>query len=153
MEPIRVELDASEWVDLEPSVTVPMGMAAVYTIFSHPEASEAELRGLLAPIFMRFGIRDWSFRDGKAQIKVEPDSVARLLPFADAGFEVANRCMDLYLGDILRPLQARRNRLLVPGPTDDSISPTPGFGTKPPTPLSPSLPESTVGSPSVVPLP
>ena len=153
MEPIRVELDASEWVDLEPSVTVPMGMAAVYTIFSHPEADEAELRGLLAPIFMRFGIRDWSFRDGKAQIKVEPDSVARLLPFADAGFEVANKCMDLYLGDILRPLQARRNRLSAPGPTDDSISPTPASGTKPHLLPLPSLLESTVGSPSEDPAP
>jgi hypothetical protein len=157
-EPVRVELvgypcpcpgspHALEWVDLEPEVTIPMGMAAMYVVISMVDtASEADLRGALAPVLVRFGIREWSFREGSRTVKVEPDAVARLLPFAEAGFEVADKCMDLYLADIIRPLAARRDRLSGTGPKADSTSASPISGTPPQTPSSPSSPESMDGS-------
>ena len=159
-EPVRVELEgypcpcpgsphALEWVDLEPDVTIPMGMAAMYVVVSMgDEATEADLRGALSPILVRFGIRNWSFSEGKAKVRVNPDSVERLLPFADAGFEVADKCMDLYLADIIRPLQARRNRLLGLGQTANSTSPNPTPGPIIPMPSSPSSRKRTGTKPS-----
>ena len=144
-EPVRVDLP-NGWVDLEPEVTIPMGAAAVYVVFSMADtASEADLREALAPVLVRHGIRDWSFRDGLRSIKVEPDSIERLLPWATAGFEVADRCMDLYLADIIRPLVARRDRLSGIGPKETSTSPNPDSGTPPPTQSEPSSPRSTDG--------
>ena len=145
---------ALEWVDLEPAVTIPMGMAAMYVVVSMAdEATEADLRGALAPLFVRFGIREWSFCGvGKKPVKVHPDTVAQLLPFAAAGFEVADKCMDMYLEDIIRPLVQRRERLSAPGRTEISTSASPGSGTTPPTPSSPSLPIDTAGMPSEAPV-
>jgi hypothetical protein len=143
-----------EWVELEPAITVPMGMAAMYQIAHTPTGNEGDLRALLAPLFMRFGIRAWSFTDVKGgAITVSADSVERLLPFVEAGFEVADRCLDLYLEGIIAPLAARQERLLAHGPKDASTSPTPESG---PTPLSQRSPSSrgkAAGSKSEAPAP
>jgi hypothetical protein len=160
-EPIRMELEGypcpcpgtphqSEWVDLESVVTIPMGMAATYVVVKlSDEATEAELRGLLAPIMLRFGIRDWSFRDGKARIPVDDTSIARLLPWSEIGFEIVDRCMDLYLAEIARPLAARKAKLSAPGSMDNSTSPTTPRRTR--SSRMSSSPETTAGTRSGVP--
>lgn len=154
MEPIRMELEGYEcpcpshphkveWVELEPEVTNPMGMAGVYAIIHAGDTDEAGMRAILTPIFMRYGIRAWSFTGEKfAKVTIDQDTIARLLPFSGPGFEVADRCMDLYLDGLIRPLAARRNRLLGPGLMDTSTSPI-----LEPTPISPtpSSPETTAG--------
>jgi hypothetical protein len=158
MEPIRLELEgypcpcpgtphSLEWVDLEPEVTAPMGMASVYILANEAIPDEASARAMLTPIFLRYGIRSWSFTGEKLGcIKVEPDSIARLLPFSGPGFEVADRCMDLYLSGIIAPLAARRSRLSEPGPMDVSTSPIPtSTPISPPSP-TPSSPETTDGN-------
>ena len=145
MEPVRVEL-GPDWVDLEPEVTLPMGMAAMYVVATMSEETEAELRGALAPVLLRFGIRAWSFPD-----RINDVSIARLLPFGTSGFEVADAAFGLYLGDIIAPLAARRNRRSEPGPRDDSTSQTPASGPKLPTQPLQFSHESTVGKPSEVP--
>lgn len=167
-DPIRVEIPgypcpcpggihAVEWVDLEPEVTIPMGMAAMYTVLAMIEdATEADLRGALAPILMRFGIRTWSFRELAGLqghvVKVTPESVERLLPFTTAGFEVADKCMDLYLAGIIAPLVARRDRLLGTGQTEPLISPNPDTGPTPPKQSPPSSHKPMAGKPSEAPV-
>ena len=129
-----------EWVDLEPAVTIPMGMAAMFQMRNYPTDNEGDLRAQLAPLFMRFGIRAWSFTDVKGgTVTVSADSVERLLPFVTAGFEVADRCLDLYLWGIIAPLVARQAKLLEHGPKGASTSPIPASG---PTPLSQRSPSS-----------
>ena len=165
MEPIRMELEGYpcpcpgtphtlEWVDLEPEVTAPMGMAAVYILGNEDIPDEPGARAVLTPIFLRYGIRGWSFTGEKfSHVKVEPDSIARLLPFSGPGFEVADRCMDLYLSGIIAPLAARRSRQSGPGPMAVSTSPIPpSTPISPPSPM-PSSPETTDGSPSEDPAP
>jgi hypothetical protein len=139
-DPVRVELDSGEWVDLEPEVTIPMGMAAMYVV-SITTGDEASYRGALAPVLMQFGIRAWSFN-----LTITPFAIAETLTFEKGGFEVAERCLQLYLPGLIRPLAARRQKRSEPGPREDSISPNPDSGTPPPTPSSPSLPESMDGS-------
>jgi hypothetical protein len=165
MEPIRMELEgyqcpcpgtphSSEWVELEPSVTVPMGMAAMYQISRTEAEDEATNRGALAPILMRFGIRAWSFTDVHgASMPIHSGSIEALLPFADAGYEVADKCFALYLGDIIRPLLARRNRRSGPGPMVDTTSPIPESGQTPQTLPSRYSRKAKAGSMSEAPAP
>ena len=137
-EPVRVDLP-NGWVDLEPEVTIPMGMAAMYVV-SVTTGDEASYRGALAPVLMQFGIRAWSF-----DLTITPFSIAETLPFERGGFEVAQRCLELYLASLIRPLAERQLRHSGTGPKDDSISPSPDSGTKPPMPSSPSSPQNTEG--------
>jgi hypothetical protein len=157
MEPIRMELEgyscpcpgtphSAEWVDLEPAVTIPMGMAAMAVIQGSSATTEPELYGEIAPILLRFGIRRWSFTDEhKNREPIHVDSIARLLPFAAIGYEVTNRCMGLYLGDLMRPLAVRASKRLVPGPMEPTTSPIPASGPRPPSSRSRSSRKSTAG--------
>jgi hypothetical protein len=126
-----------------------MGMAAMYIVSQSQAETEAALRGQLAPILMRFGIRDWSFRgQAGAQIPITSTSIEQVLPFAEIGFEVADRCFDLYLADVIRPLAARQARLSAPGLTERLTSQMLDVGSTPPTPSSPSSRKTTGGKPS-----
>jgi hypothetical protein len=166
-EPIRMVLEGypckcpgtphlEEWVDLEPAATVMMAMAAQSLIEQNQSADVATgvamLVGQISPVLMRFGIRRWSFTAEKgARIGVDATEVERLLPMP-YGLTVAEKCMDLYLGDIMRPLEARRSKLLGLGPTGDSTAPIPSSGDDPQKQSAPSLPENMDGSPSEVPV-
>ena len=167
-EPIRMVLEGypcpcpgtphtEEWVELEPAATVPMAMAAQSLIEQNQNADlatgVATLVGQISPVLMRFGVRRWSFVGDKGgRIGVDATEVERLLPMP-YGLPVAEKCMDLYLGDIMRPLEARRSKLLELGQTGDLTSPTPTPGDTIPKQSEPSSPESTDGSPSEVPVP
>jgi hypothetical protein len=157
MEPIRMELEgyscpcpgtphSAEWVELEPAVTIPMGMAAMAVIQGSEATEVPELYGELAPTLLRFGIRRWSFVDERRKPEpIHSDTIARLLPFAAIGYEVTNRCMGLYLGDLMRPLAARRSKRLGFGPTEGTTSQTPGSGAKSRSSRSRSSRKSTAG--------
>lgn len=165
MDPIRMELEGlpcncagtphtTEWVDLEPATTIPMGMAAMACLQRSTTSDEDVFYGELAPILMRFGIRRWSFSDEKGgQESVNADSIARLLPFGEGGYEVANRCMGLYLEELMRPLARRRSKQLGFSPTANTTSPTPMSGPTPLKPRSRSSRKSTAGRTSVDPAP
>jgi hypothetical protein len=129
-------------------------MAAMYQVANNPTDNEGDLRALLAPLFMRFAIRAWSFTDGKrGKVTVSDTSIATLLPFPTAGFEVADRCLDMYLGDIIAPLVARQARSLEPGPKAASTSPIPASGPTPPSRRSRYSHAKVAGSKSEAPAP
>ena len=165
MDPIRMELEGfpcscagtphtTEWVELEPAATIPMGMAAMSCLQKSETSDESVFYGELAPILMRFGIRRWSFTDEKGgRESVNSESIARLLHFGAGGYEVANRCMGLYLEEIMRPLARRRVAQLGFSPTANSTSPTPMSGPTPLTRRSRSSRKSTAGPTSVDPAP
>jgi len=164
-EPIRMELEGYEcpcpshphkveWVDLEHAVTMPMGMAAMACLQATDASDSNTFYGELAPVVLRFGIRAWSFTDEKkGSVNINADSIARLLPFGNGGYEVANRCLGLYLEELMRPLVKKRLALLATMPMAPTTSQTPESGGKPPTPLSPSSRKSTAGPTSEAPAP
>jgi hypothetical protein len=164
-EPIRMVLEGyscpcpgtphlEEWLDLEPVATVPMAMATQSLLGQYQSSDVATalalMVGSISPILMRFGIRRWSFTEDKGgRVSIDATEVERLLPLP-YGIAVAERCMDLYLGDIMRPLEARRSKLSELGPTGDLTSPTPTPGDNHPKRSAPSSPENMAGSLSEV---
>jgi hypothetical protein len=148
-----------EWVDLEPEPTLAMGAAFNYRIAKMPYRpteldAETQARGEVAPFLVQYGIRAWSFTDEKGgRVKVHPDSIAALLPFGGPGapgFEVTDKCMNLYLEAVSRPLRERWNRLLELGRKAGLTSPTPPSGESPPKPFEPSSRKRTAGKLSEV---
>jgi hypothetical protein len=131
-----------------------MGMAAMATLQASETVDTNVFYGELAPVVLRFGIRAWSFTDEKGgKVNINADSIARLLPFGNGGYEVANRCLGLYLEELMRPLVKRRLALLASMPMAPTTSPTPASGSTPPTRLSRSSRKSTAGPTSVDPAP
>jgi hypothetical protein len=108
-------------------------------------------------MLLRFGIRRWSFTEqnnGRSvPVPIRGDSIELLLPFGTVGYEVTNRAMGLYLGDLMRPLAARRNKRLGFGRTGGTTSRTPASGPKPRSSRSRSSRRSTAGPTSEVPAP
>lgn len=157
MEPIRMDLEGYpcpcpgtphtlEWVELEPGTTIPMGMAAMACLQRFEGGGTDVFYGLLAPILLRFGIRAWSFSDEKrGRVSINPDSIATLLPFGEVGYEVANRCMGLYLEEIMRPLARRQSARLGFTQTGGTTSATPTSGPTPRISRSRSSRKSTAG--------
>jgi hypothetical protein len=164
-EPIRIELEGyecpcpskphtTEWVELEPAATIPMGMAVMARL-QRTETNDPDVWfGEAAPLLMQFGIRRWSFIDEKkGSVPVNPTTIAQYLPFGNGGYEVANRCTGLYLEEISRPLVRRRTALLASMRTVTTTSQTPPSGSTPLTPRSRSSRKSTAGQTSEAPAP
>lgn len=157
-DPVRVDVGGcrcpgtphpSDWVELAPAPSVALGIAALYVI--RASENEADLRGALAGVYLRNGIVAWSFVDeDRRPVKVAPDAIERLLPFADGGLLVADAADALYSNEVLRPLVARSSISSPDGPTAASTSPSPSTGTSLPTDSSPSSPSVTDGTPSEV---
>lgn len=163
MEPIHMDLEGYpcpcpgtphtlEWVEFEPTTTIPMGMAAMACLQRFEGGGTDAFYGELAPILLRFGIRRWSFTDEKGgRVSVNPTTIAELLPFGAIGYEVSNRAMGLYLEEVMRPLARRQVQRLGLTQTATTTPPTPESGLTPPISLSRSSRRRTAGRPSEAP--
>ena len=122
-----------DWIDFEPKITASMGMAAqyVYSISSN----EADFRGGLAAVFLRFGIRNWSFMDEHQRVlPINTQTIERLLPWDDGGDLAAERAGNLYFEAFTGPLVLKLQKMLAtlkptqppplePGQTAEQMSP------------------------------
>lgn len=64
----------------------------------------ADMQGALSELYLRHGIRAWSFTDEKGDaVLIFPSTVARLLPYNKGGKEVADACDALYSTVLLAP--------------------------------------------------
>jgi len=143
-------------VYLHPTITVPMGIAAMYAIRrgAGEGMTEADLRGTLAEVYLHHAIVEWTFTDeAQEPIPVSPSAVDRLLPFAHGGMEVAVKADSIYSEDLLRPLVPATPTSSPAGQTDASTSASRTTGPKPPKPSRRSSPNGTAGKLSEVPVP
>lgn len=161
-EPIRVDVGScrcpgsphdSDWVLLRPSLTVPMGAAAMAAIRATP-STQAEQEGAIAEVFLHMGIVGWSFV-GPALVPedITAANIDRLLPWNRGGFEVSNRAADLYGGDLFAPFVPMSPTSSPPGSTDDSTSASPESLSSHRKPSKRSSPNGTAGRASEVPVP
>lgn len=124
---------------------------------------EADMRGALGGVYLRHGIRAWTFEDAKGDgIRVEPAAIARLLPFLKGGREVIEAADALYGKALMAPFveasEARkkerlRRRTKKSSPatsTAGSTARTPRSGSKLRVVSKPSSPTDTDGRPSEV---
>ena len=152
-------------VYLIPTLSVPMAAGALAAMEGTP-ATEGSMQATLIAVFLqpvpRGAVAGWTFRekpdplpsdwDGlPAPVPVTDDNIARLLPWGDGGMEVAEKCNELYAGDLFRPLLARQQKSSPPGPMDHLTPATPRRGSKHPKRSRPSSPNGTAGMQSVVP--
>lgn len=128
----------TDTVSLHPAVTLPMGAASFAMMDVGEAADTAELLGLLAPIYLHFGIAAWTLvdADGKA-LPVNRRNIDERLTWHFA-WPVIRKANDLYPAEVASPLQPRRSPPSKHGPTDDSTSPIPLSGRKHPAPSKPS---------------
>lgn len=144
-EPVRISVGAcrcpgaphaEDAVFLEPTLTNPMGAAAWSAIRSAATASDAE--GGVAGVYLRLGIRNWTFVDEAGNPEpITPDNIERLLPFAHGGSELVEQANKLYVDDLMAPLLRQRAKSATSsdaGPTASSTLPSPDSGDAPPTP-------------------
>jgi len=143
-----------DWVDLRPAPTIDIG-AAVYAAVQQWSDDPIQLQVSWTRAYLRYGVAAWSFVDADGPVLIRPmsdgyeDLVNRLLPFDQGGFEVADRCDDLYAEVVLRPLLTRLSLMRSQGgQTDGSTSPTPDTSPSLPTPSEPSSPDDMGGKPS-----
>ena len=142
---------SGETVELRPSVSLAMGTAAMSA--RRDAGSVDELVGLLAPVYLRFGIERWTCLDAAGPLAVTSEAIAERFPWGAGGYELSERCDALYAEELVRPLLERITRLSSPGPTGPSTPPTPGSGDGRRSSRRPSSPGSTAGSPSGDPAP
>ena len=124
-------------VTLVPELSVPMGIAMA----RHMGGSDETLPAMYATLAEGYlqpapagGIMDWTFLDTTGEPEpITPEAIARLIPWAQGGLEVAEEADRLYGSTLMAPFQRRMEKLSPAGPTDDSTSPTPACGPKSPT--------------------
>ena len=171
--PVIVPCSCPEQVDSKGRVTKPVPIHPEDTVYVNPVldgptgkaamiawqasvvrkgASMARMRsdmeGALSSAWLHFGIRDWTFLDEDGQpLPLTPDNIDARLTWAGGAELVAEKCDELYAGDLFGPLVRRLLPQQPTGPTDDSTSPTPSPGDDPESPTSdkPSLRAVTGG--------
>jgi hypothetical protein len=124
------------------------------------------MQATLVAIFLqpvpRGAIAGWSFLEKPANpgsdwnglpepVPLTDENIARLLPWGKGGLEVAEKCNELYAGDLFAPLVARQAKLLQGTPRDHLTSVTPQSGSKRPKRSKRSSQNGTAGMHSVVP--
>ena len=138
-------------VTLHPSVTLPIGVAAMSVIRSASNVPDIEAG--LAGVYLRHGIAAWTFVDADGRpVPITPPFIAAYLPWPES-LTVAEAADALYSEAVMAPLARKTSKSSPPGPTELSTSPSPSTG---PTPLAPSRRSSrnaTAGTPSEVPAP
>lgn len=121
----------------------------------------ADMQGAFAGVYLRHGIRGWTFVDEKGDaILITPTTVNRLLPFMKGGKAVVDACDALYGTKLMAPLvaalgtnrspQRPKKKSSASGPTERSTPPTRASGPRLLTPSKPSSPNASDGRPSEV---
>lgn len=137
-------------VFLHPSVTIPIGQAAFSALDGM--TTGAEYQGILAQIYLHFGITGWTFTDAEGvSVPVTSANIDERLTWAHGGHTVAQRADELYSADVFAPLAARLSMSSGGGPKGPSTSATLPSGSKRPKHSRPSSPNGSAGRPSVAP--
>lgn len=140
-----------DWVEVIEQIPVELG-AGVMAAGSEAGGDGAFAAGLMAKVFLRFGIGDWSFVDEQgAPEDIDWDSIQRLLPYPDS-LVVADEIARIHSAGIMRPLGIGSSTSSPSGSTADSTSPNPDGGPSSPTPLEPSSPGKSAGRRSAAPV-
>ena len=144
-------------VYLIPTLSVSMAAGALAAMEGTP-ATEASMQATLVAVFMqpapRGAISRWTLVDD--HLEPEPltdEAIARRLSWGEGGMEVAEKCNELYAGDLFAPLVARQQRSSPVTPKDHLISANPTSGSKHRKPSKRSSQNGTAGMSSVVPVP
>lgn len=131
--------------------------AGILAAMEGTPATEASMQATLVAGFLqpvpRGAIAGWSFVEDFEPVPVTDDNIERLLPWGKGGLEVAEKCNELYAGDLFRPLVARQKKSSPPTPTDASTPVILARGSKHRKRSKPSSPNGTAGMSSVVPAP
>jgi hypothetical protein len=108
-----------------------------------------EYVGVLAPIYLRFGISEWTCLDAdRRPLAISGANIAERFPWSEGGADLAEVADGLYGEDILRPLVKRLTPSSNGTPTEPSTSPSPSSGAAPRKPSRPSSPAPTGTTPS-----
>ena len=120
----------------------------------------ADMQGAFAGVYLRHGIRSWTFVDDKGDpILISPSSVNRLLPFMKGGKAVVDAADALYGTKLMAPLvealgrtrpQRSTKKSSANGQTGKSTPPTPSSGPRLLEHSKPSSPSVSDGRPSEV---
>jgi hypothetical protein len=99
-----------------------------------PEASAGERLAVIGPLFLFYGIEDWTLRDDKNKdVEVSRSAIRALLEdHPNEGQDLVTEANRLYLKAVLDPLADRASSSSPPTSTSVSTSPTTGSS---PTPL------------------
>lgn len=128
--PNIVRLPNGHTVILRPDVTIPLGIAAL-SVFRQG-GSQAIIEAGLAEVYLRLGPMSWTFVDAEGKSEpINEESIARLLPFADGGLEVAEAADALYSPVVMRPLLKRAKALSLLSQTDNTTPPPSPNGSTP----------------------
>lgn len=141
-------------VTLFPEVTLSLGVAAL-TISqrtgrkavanSEPftDIDMAIIEGGLAEVYLRFGIKEWTFKENGLPVPVTPENIERLLPYNGGGREVAEVADALYSGEVFRPFREALEKFSQRTLTEPSTSASSRNGSKPPKRSGRSSPKSS----------
>lgn len=122
-----------DFVTLEPKLTPAAGMAAIRAL---TKSGTDDANVVIMAAILPHVIRGWDFLDyeSKQPLEITPASVREALPWTAGGFEVANRAVDLYLGEVMGPLASRlspkRKRPSSPSTPTELTSATPSSSRK-----------------------
>lgn len=131
--------EEGDWVELRSAPTIDIG-SAVYAAVANVGDDPMALQVELGRAYLRYGITAWSFTDARGEpLPITPrrpgfdETVSRLLPFSQGGFDVSDMADTLYSEEVLRPLTTRLSTMRSQdGQTDGSTSPTlPSTPTRP----------------------
>lgn len=141
--PNIVHLANGHTVTLHPKTTIAIGTAAYAvarrasmeailsgrTTGGSVNVETALIEGALAEVYLRYGIKAWDFTTEAGEIEpITPESIDRLLPYAEGGRTVSEAADTLYSGEVFRPLVKPSSESSRNGPTDSSTSPIPDSG-------------------------
>lgn len=164
MEPATIDVGACrcpgaphdhDEVMLAPELTVPMGAAAFAALDGTPPTVSAMTAALVAVYLApapRGAIVGWTMVDAEGKPEeITEATIARLLPWAAGGLDLAERATQLYAGELFRPLADGRRRSSLRTQTAPSTSVNPASGSERVTPLRRSSRGPTDGTRSEVP--
>ncbi len=115
-------------VYLTPVVDVRIGQAATNALRDTP-MTISDVEGALAGAFLHFGPREWTFVDEKGEdLPLTAANIDERLTWNTGGMEVAEKCDELYAGDVIAPLVRRMSKASPSGQTESSTSATPSSG-------------------------
>ncbi len=138
-----------EHVFLEPELTTPMAAGAMAAL-NAADATIADHQTALIESYLPRGIRSWSFLEADengriVSVPINRANLARLLPWNQGGFDLAERADSLYSETLLRPWVARMSMLSQRGQTGDTTPPNQAIGRPPRKPSRRSLPNGGAG--------
>jgi hypothetical protein len=121
---------ASDWVDLEPELTLAMASGALFAMKTADSTTSSQMAAI-AGAYLPAGIREWSFTEGKVPVPVDRENMERLMPWDKGGLEVTEAADALYSERLMAPLVKRLSPSAPDGQTEKPMSPIPLSGHTP----------------------